>query len=202
MKTKQLFICAIVAAGVISLWACNDKPKTETEAVATEKKKDWYGFNSDTAYGEHLVAILDCAVCHSPKVMTEHGPVPDETRAFSGRPADMQLPPVDRKLAEQFGLMIADGDMTAFMGPWGVSFAANITPHATGIGSWSEEKFITALREHKYKGIKEGRNLLPPMPLFPTMTDDELKAVYAYLRTVKPIENIVPSALPPTSVKQ
>lgn len=202
MKTKQLLACAIVAAGLVSLWACNNAPKTETVKTEPKKVNDWYGFGSDTLYGEHLVAILDCAICHTPKKMTELGPVPDETRAFSGRPTDMPLPPIDRALAEKYGFMVMDGDGTAFIGPWGVSFAANLTPHATGIGSWSVEKFITTIREHKFKGIKEGRDLLPPMPFFTTITDDELKAVYAYLRTVKPIENMVPSALPPTSVKQ
>ena len=103
MKTKQLLACAIVAAGLVSLWACNNAPKTETVKTEPQKVNDWYGFGSDTLYGEHLVAILDCAICHTPKKMTELGPVPDETRAFSGRPTDMPLPPIDRALAEKYG---------------------------------------------------------------------------------------------------
>jgi hypothetical protein len=85
------------------------------------------------------------------------------------------------------------------MGPWGVSYAANLTPDSTGILAWTEEQFITALRDGFSKGIKGNRMLLPPMPLQATkhFKDEELKAMFAYLKTIKSIKNIVPQPLPP-----
>jgi hypothetical protein len=85
--------------------------------------------------------------------------------------------------------------MTAAAGPWGVSYAANITPDDTGMGAWTEAQFIKAIREGKSKGMEGTRPILPPMPwpLYRSMTDDDLKAVYAYLKTIKPIKNVVPA---------
>jgi cytochrome c1 len=200
MKTKQLVSCSFILAGLMFFVACTGNKKNEnTVAAKPSENLAFGGYASDTLYGKHLVDILDCATCHTPKKMTDHGPVLDMDRVFSGHPADLQLPPVDRSVPEKFGAMMSDGDMTAFMGPWGVSFAGNLTPHATGIGNWSEETFINAIRYHKYKGNKNGRDLMPPMPVFPGITDGELKAIYAFLRTVKPVENIVPAALPPVT---
>jgi len=84
--------------------------------------------------------------------------------------------------------------MTAAAGPWGVSFAANLTSDDTGIGVWSEAQFIKAMREGKSKGLDNTRPLLPPMPWpsYKNLNDDDLKAVFAFLKTVKPIENVVP----------
>ena len=112
----------------------------------------------------------------------------------------MPAPDVDRKEMESKGLIVTQ-DLTAWVGPWGISYAANITPDATGIGSWQESNFITALREGKFKGMTSARNLLPPMPwqLFKEMSDDEIKAIFAYLKSIKPVKNIVPQPEPPVS---
>ncbi len=85
-------------------------------------------------------------------------------------------------------------DLTSAVGPWGQSYSANISSDATGIGNWTEEQFIRALREGKYKGMKEGRSLLPPMPWFvyKNPSDTDLKAIFAYLKTTKPVETRVP----------
>jgi hypothetical protein len=81
---------------------------------------------------------------------------------------------------------------------------ANLTPDATGIGNWKEEQFIYALRNGKMKGLAGSRPMLPPMPwqMYRNMTDDELKAIFAYLKTTKPIRNIVPQPTPPVSAKK
>jgi hypothetical protein len=86
-------------------------------------------------------------------------------------------------------------DLTSAVGPWGASFAGNITSDATGIGNWTEENFIRALRKGKYKGLENSRDLLPPMPWFvyKNMTDEDLKSIFAYLKTTKPVENVVPA---------
>lgn len=74
--------------------------------------------------------------------------------------------------------------MTAWTGPWGISYSANLTPDETGTGNWTEEQFIRAIREGKSKGLQNGRSLLPPMPwqTLRIMKDEELKAIFAYLK--------------------
>ena len=88
------------------------------------------------------------------------------------------------------------GDLTSAVGPWGMSFAANITSSETGIGNWTEENFIRAIRKGKFKGLEGSRDLLPPMPWFAykNMTDEDIKSVFAFLQSTKPVENIVPAA--------
>ena len=117
---------------------------------------------------------------------------------LSGRPSERPGLDIDRKEIESKGLTVT-GDLTEWAGPWGISYAGNLTPHETGIGTWSEEQFFLAMREGKFKGLAESRTLLPPMPWesFSHMTDDELKAIFAFLKSIKPVENIVPAAAPP-----
>jgi mono/diheme cytochrome c family protein len=70
-------------------------------------------------------------------------------------------------------------------------YMANITPDKeTGIGTWSDEEIIRAIREGK---DKEGKIIFPPMPVpaYNSMSDDDVKAVVAYLHTIKPVRNEV-----------
>ena len=88
--------------------------------------------------------------------------------------------------------------MTAWSGPWGVSYTANLTPdQETGIGAWSEENFIQALRTGKHLG--GGRDILPPMPwpAYQNLSDEDLKSIFAYLKSIPPIRNQVPDPVPP-----
>jgi hypothetical protein len=74
-----------------------------------------------------------------------------------------------------------------------VSYAANLTPDRdTGLGVWTEEMFVKALRSGKHMGAS--RAIMPPMPwrAYQHATDEDLKAMYAYLRTLRPITNHVP----------
>jgi hypothetical protein len=117
---------------------------------------------------------------------------------LSGSPSQMPGINVNRKEIESKGLVT--DNRAEWIGPWGISYSANITSDSTtGIGNWTEEQFILCLRKGKYGGITGGRDLLPPMPWpnFAQMTDDELKAVYAYLESTTPIHNIVPQPQPP-----
>jgi hypothetical protein len=87
---------------------------------------------------------------------------------------------------------------TAFAGPWGVSYAINLTPDKeTGIGKWTEEKFVLSMRTGQHLGDPKGRPVLPPMPWkhYQSVTDDDLRSIWAYLRTVPPVRNAVPQAL-------
>jgi len=139
--------------------------------------------------GRYLVTITGCHDCHSPKIK---GMTPDLTRALSGRPATTPLPsPTTTEVH-------ASADLTAWNGPWGFSVASNLTPDAaTGIGTrYTEASFVTTMRTGKKPN---GTAILPPMPseVYQNMTDDDLKAIFAYLRTIKPIRNPVLAGLPP-----
>src|SRR5690606_28119475 len=119
--------------------------------------------------------------CHSPKRMSENGPEIVPETMLSGYPADRPIQAVNKTaLSEGWGLM--NVDLTQAAGPWGVSFAANLTSDASGIGNWTEDQFRKALVEGKYKGMDGGRMLLPPMPWqnFKDIKDDDLKAIFTY----------------------
>jgi mono/diheme cytochrome c family protein len=105
--------------------------------------------------GFYLVTIGHCMECHTP--------------AVNGR--------------RDFKNALGTGG-EKFEGPWGVSVARNITPHKeNGIGAWSDEEIKRAITQ----GVrKDGSKLRPPMgyPFYATMTDADLGAVVAYLRTI------------------
>lgn len=151
------------------------------------------------ARGAYLVRLGGCTDCHTPKVMTEKGPVDDTSRLFSGHPADVVLPPPALGAENPWGA--ATAGMTAWTGPWGISYASNLTPDPeTGMGSWTEEEFIQTLRTGKHRG--SGRAILPPMPWQPlaAATQEDLSAIFAYLRSVSPVKNAVPAPQPPPAV--
>lgn len=148
--------------------------------------------------GEYLVNIMGCRDCHSPKRMGERGPEYVEELAFSGFQAGNELPPISTDALEK-GWMLMFPDLTAAVGPWGVSFAANLTSHETGIGTWNFDQFKRALTEGKLKGLPNGRTLLPPMPWenLKNMTDEDLRAMYEYFQSTAPVENNVPAPISP-----
>lgn len=191
MKTP-LFFALGLAAVLIALSNCQQQTaEAGTPAAAPEAPKE-----DPVKRGEYLVSILGCDDCHTPKNMGPRGPEPDMTRRFMGHPADEPFATDDKKkmIGEQHVAIFSPG-MTAAAGPWGVSYAANITPDDTGMGPWTEAQFLKAIREGKNKGLDGARPIMPPMPwpLYRNMTDDDLKAIYAYLKTVKPIKNAVPA---------
>jgi mono/diheme cytochrome c family protein len=149
--------------------------------------------------GEYIVKTSGCHDCHTPWKMGENGPEPDMTLALSGHPESLVMPPPP-DLGKGPWVWSAAGTNTAFAGPWGVSYTANLTPEElTGIGIWSEDTFIKTIRTGRHWGV--ARPILPPMPwtVYRNMTDEDLKSLYAYLRTIKPIKNRVPEPLPPPS---
>jgi hypothetical protein len=83
---------------------------------------------------------------------------------------------------------------TSFALPFGIIYSLNLTPDMdTGIGSWTEEMFLDIFRKGRHLG-GNGRGVLPPMPWLwiRNLSDDDLRAVYAYLRSIPPISNAVP----------
>jgi hypothetical protein len=172
------------------------EPVANEEPVAIDYSKEQL-----IARGKYLVNTSACNDCHSPKVITPLGLTLDTTRLLSGYPGTRPLPKVNK---EALGSWLLFGqDLTSGVGPWGVSFAANITSDETGIGNWSEEQFLTAIRKGKYKGLEGSRDLLPPMPwqVYNGMTDTDLKAIFLYLKTTKPIRNLVPPPIAPNDIQ-
>lgn len=147
--------------------------------------------------GEYLVTIMGCDDCHSPKAFGPQGPYPDPEKRLSGHPAAMPVAGYDTATAKNWVLF--NPFNTAIVGPWGTSFSANLTSDQTGIGSWTEQQFVKAMREGKYKGLDNTRPLLPPMPWpnYKNATDEDLKAIFAFLKSTKPIDNVVPAPIPP-----
>ena len=183
--------------GLLSLFfsGCQDKnyAKVPEEPVLAEVTQD-----QKVKRGKYLVTTIGCADCHSPKKFGEKGPEEIEGLQLSGFQQGQELPKIDLAQLPP-GYMVLNGDLTAAVGPWGTSFAANITSDETGIGNWSLGQFKTAMRKGKFKGLENSRDLLPPMPWFnfAHMTDEDLEAMFAYLQSTKPVENVVPAPIPP-----
>lgn len=179
---------AMAAAGLcLSLLAtgCQGAPRA-AEAAATPANA--------VERGKYLVTISGCGDCHTPMKMGANGPEPDRDLLLAGHPAALAMPPAPAPQGPW--LWSGAATNTAFAGPWGVSYAANLTPdQETGLGIWTEDLFVKAMRSGKHWG--QARPILPPMPWqnVAAMSDDDLKAVFAYLKSVPPVRNAVPNAV-------
>ncbi|MEW6319516.1 MAG: c-type cytochrome [Acidobacteriota bacterium] len=152
--------------------------------------------------GAYLVSAMGCNDCHTPWVDGPNGPEPDVSRRLSGHPADLVMPPAPSLPEGPWGWTAA-GTNTAFAGPWGVSFTANLTPDPeVGLGKWTPEMFIATMKTGRHEG--KGRPLLPPMPYFNLggLTDDDIRAVFAYLQSLPPVKNKVPAPIDPPESMQ
>ena len=147
--------------------------------------------------GEYLVTIGLCHDCHTPLIQGPEGAAPDMKRALSGHPQEIVIKAPATVPEPWSGAM--SPTLTAWSGPWGVSFTANLTPDPeTGVlRDFTEQQFIQTMRTGRHQG--QGRRILPPMPwpLIGKMTDDDLKAVFAYLRQIPAVKNKVPDQIPP-----
>jgi hypothetical protein len=198
MRTKMWvwapLALAAVAWGVVEWPSSAASQKTAKPAAATGK-------SAQLELGRHLVTLGGCNDCHSPKTFSAAGPQPDLTRELSGAPGDAKLPEIPTGVLgpDKWGALCTN-DLTTWAGPWGVSYGINLTPDQdTGTGSWTEQMFIQAMRTGKHLGAPSGRPILPPMPWYAiaTLSDNELKAIWAYLHSLKPIHNAVPDPVPP-----
>ena len=148
-------------------------------------------------HGAYLVRTMGCNDCHTPWTLGPRGPEPDMSRALTGHPADMVMPPPPELPAGPW-LWMGAATNTAFAGPWGVSFTANLTPDPeTGLGKWTEEMFIATMRTGRHQG--KGRALLPPMPwpVVGSLKDEDIKDLFAYLQSLAPVKNRVPAPIDP-----
>lgn len=193
MNRKQLSIVLVVVGIAASLTIVATSYGSRPAPPAIDKA-------AQIKRGEYLVTIGGCNDCHTPWIIGPDGkPGPDMSRSLSGHPATFPIArqaKIERDV-DRWGYAGAATN-TAFSGPWGVSFAANLTPdRLTGTGIWTPDIFRNTIRRGRHWGV--ARPLLPPMPWFNYrhMTDEDLNAVFAYIHTLKPIHNQVPTPLPP-----
>ena len=144
--------------------------------------------------GKYLVNITGCHDCHSPK---SQGMSPDPARLLSGRPSTTKMP------TKADGEIHTSLDLTAWWGPWGQTVASNLTPDtATGLPSrgYNEKTFIQTMRTGKKPN---GTAVMPPMPVevYQNLTDDDLRSIWMYLATLKPVRNAVLAGIPNPTAK-
>ena len=170
----------------IAFVACNTK--NETTLAAGNISHD-----SLVKRGAYLVSITGCDDCHSPKRMGPMGPEVIPELRLSGYPSTRPILKADSNVVKQ-GWAMLGLDLTSAVGPWGMSFAANLTSDATGIGNWTEAQFRKAFTEGKWKGMDGNRMLMPPMPWqgFRNMDPVDVSAIFAFLKSTNPVENVEP----------
>lgn len=201
MKRRLYFLSALIVSGfAFYIISCNsseekkENEKTTGKAMTPEEL---------IKRGDYIVTTSLCNDCHSPKKFTKMRPEADSSKLLSGHPANDQLPPIETKSLKPGNWVSLGPDLTSYIGPWGISYSSNLTPDtATGIGLWTEAEFISTLRNGKHQG--NGRDLLPPMPwnYVGKMTDEDLKAVFAYLKSLPAVNNRVPAPIPPPEVEK
>jgi mono/diheme cytochrome c family protein len=192
MNTKIMMVTVAALVGCRSEAA--NAPTHKTVDTATKQPMS---LEESVKRGKHLTLVSGCNDCHTPLKLGPNGPEPDWSRELSGHPAELVMPPAP-KLPEGPWLVTVAATNTAWAGPWGVSFTANLTPDKdTGTGTWTKQNFIDTIKNGRHLGA--GRPLLPPMPaaMYAHYSAEDLGAIYDYLRTLKPISNMVPAPLAP-----
>jgi hypothetical protein len=182
---------ALLLLATVALAACNGGAPEQPRGAGApgEQTRD------QAERGRYLVDTSGCHDCHTPFKMGDRGPEPDMELALSGHPQQLEMPPPPR-LQEPW-MWVGAATNTAFAGPWGISYSINLTPdEQTGIGTWSEQTFINSIRTGRHLGV--GRPVMPPMPwpAYANFTDEDLRAIFIYLRSVRPISNKVPEGQP------
>ena len=143
--------------------------------------------------GAYLMAAMGCHDCHSPHDRTGQM---ISGRELSGHPEGAPLAQWDPSLLERNILMTVSPTLTSFGGPWGVSVATNITPdRETGIGNLTAEALIRSWRSGRHWQV--ARHILPPMPApaFSNLSDDDIRALHAFLMSLPATKNKVPEAI-------
>lgn len=186
MKTTLAILVMFLMAAAVAGCSADNEPLASVSASSD---------SAAVARGKYLVSIMGCNDCHTPWKMGANGPEPDLERFLSGHPE--QIGPLPSTPPQAPWLMSAAPTNTAWVGPWGVAYTANLTPDRnTGLGIWTEEMFINAIRTGRHMGTSRPINPPMPWPAYRNATDADLKSVYAYLRTIKPIVNHVPDFVP------
>jgi mono/diheme cytochrome c family protein len=194
--TTTLMVLAMAAFSGAMLRAIATTDGQDAAAAAAQQQK-----KARVERGAYLVGMMGCNDCHTPWKLGPAGPEPDLSRALTGHPQDVVMPPPPP--ASGPWLWHGGATNTAFAGPWGVSFTANLTPDPeTGLGKWTEEMFIATMRTARHQG--KGRPILPPMPvkMIGRANDEDLKSIFAYLQSLAPVKNRVPAPIEPAEDKK
>ncbi|WP_298526557.1 diheme cytochrome c-553 [uncultured Christiangramia sp.] len=194
-STLFKFIITGFLALTIVLISCQDKNDYAKVPAQELSPQD------SISHGEYLVNTIGCHDCHSPKQMTERGPEIIPELALSGYQSGDSLPSFSSEAIKN-GWIQMSGDLTVAIGPWGISYASNLTSSDTGLGNWSMQRFKTAIREGKLKGDSGGEMILPPMPWqnYSELTDKDLESIFRYLKSTKPVENAVHAPVAPNKL--
>lgn len=193
-------LSAITIAAIIA--SCNDSTKEADQPQVADTKT--MSHEEMINRGKYLVTV-SCHDCHTTKKFGPNGMSLDSSMLLAGHPENGKNPPIEKKSLQPGNWVSISPDLTTFIGPWGISYSANLTPDtATGIGLLTEAAFIKALRTGKHMGLDEGRPIMPPMPwqFIGTLTDEDLKSMFAYLKSIPPVKNRVPAPIPPQEVEK
>lgn len=197
MKFNTLIYSSMVlvftSSGLLFQSSCSNSHSNETAPAVSETISE----DSLLKRGEYLVNSMGCEDCHSPKQMGPKGPELVMEQRFGGYPADRPLSNVNKEEIGK-GWVMFNADLTAAIGPWGVSYARNISSDESGIGNWTFEQFKKAMTEGKLNGGDNTRMLQPPMPWFNyrNLKEEDVRAIYVYLKNTKPVKNNVPEIQP------
>ena len=186
-----------IAVATAAAAATPDQRSAASTEVAAEPGGGLHA--NQVARGRYLVTIAGCNDCHTPWKRGPAGAEPDMSRMLSGHPEAERMPPPPTLPAGPWRVT-ASATNTAWSGPWGVSFTANLTPDPeTGLGLWSSRNFKDTLRTGRHMG--RGRRILPPMPIpmYKHFTEADMEAIFGYLRTIPAIRNRVPEPLAPSA---
>ena len=186
-----------ILLALVLLFACTNN--NESDKTAKQPDESSIKILDSVSRGRYLVTIMGCNDCHTPKIMTPKGPALDEKRLLSGYDNSRPFAGYDKATATSGAFAVMNGENTAYAGPWGISYASNLTSDASGIGNWSIDHFKLAMKSGKYKGLESSRDLLPPMPWqnYTNISDEDIECIFAFLKSTTPVENIVPAPVPP-----
>jgi mono/diheme cytochrome c family protein len=198
-STRLARVSFATAVFALSAFAWLAHPQSARSAPNDEPKPSPAASGDKLARGKYLVTVAGCNDCHTPWKMGAAGPEPDMSRMLSGHPEGMELPTAPA-LPQGPWIVTVAATNTAWSGPWGVSYTANLTPDAeTGLGKWTLRDFVATLRTGRHMG--KGRPILPPMPIpmYKNFTDQDMDAIFTYLRSIPAVQNRVPEPLPPAT---
>lgn len=191
MKKINQVIILLIFTAVVSSAALGCKKHTVTEEGPAYS-------DVQVQRGTELVEKWKCNYCHSPEVRGNGRPIPDPARLLSGHPSDEEIPGMHDMImgSAEYMEFLDNLDTTVWASDDRLVFSSNLTPdNDTGIGTWSEEVFVATMRSGRHMGL--GRRILYPMPWqeLGELDDADIIAIYAYLRTVKPVQNQVPQPI-------
>ena len=195
--TNILWTTAIIAAAII-LTAVLSTASLKADGAGGAGPQ---GKADQIARGKYLVDIMGCHDCHTPMKMGANGPEWDMTRALSGHPEELVMPPAPSLPPGPWVASIG-ATFTAFASPAGTVFTRNLTPDKeTGLGDWTVEEFIATMKTGRERG--KGRPVMPPMPVqnLKALSDTDIRALFAYLQSIPAIKNRTPQPIEPIDQK-